>query len=646
MRPLKQEQLEALLASLQEVDEYVFLDSGRSDEENRSSLLFLHPRQRLECFPGDDPELFLAGMQAVLDQGQYLAGWMSYEFGYLLEPGLFSLLPAGETESTPLASFGVFSKPLVFDHQSGKNDFPVSSPSGPGLPDFQIEGLRSSQSRDSYLQAIHRIKEYIAAGDTYQVNYTLKLLFDFSGSPEALYQTLRRNQSVSYGALMRLGEEHILSLSPELFFRTEAHSIVVRPMKGTMKRGRYLAEDQALCQTLQKDIKNRSENVMIVDLLRNDLGRLMRVLGDEKVVTRSLFDVERYESLLQMTSTIFAETRNNVLAKVPLCDLFRALFPCGSVTGAPKIRTMEIIRELEEGARGVYTGAIGYLAPTGKAVFNVPIRTIRLAQGKGEMGIGSGIVHDSDPEQEWEECLLKGHFLTRPVPEFHLIETLLYEPGQGYWLLGEHLQRLEESAVFFCFNYDSEELLACLNRLSDKLGDQCSRIRLTLTKDGNVQTTCQPCDPPCNRSLPDKLAKTHNDLPCISLSEERVDSTSPWYFHKTSRRDLFQEEFARAQQQGFFDVWFLNEQEELTEGCISNLILCLDGKFFTPPVSSGLLAGTLRQKLLSGKQPQLREKVLTRKDLSQAEALFCCNSVRGVVQVRLQDEEESCLGRE
>lgn len=646
MRPLKQEQLEALLASLQEKDEYVFLDSCRSDEENDSSLLFLHPRQRLECFPGDDPASFFARMQAVLDQGQYLAGWMSYEFAYLLEPKLFPLLPVKGTTTAPLASFGVFSEPLIFDHQKGANTLQAPFPYGKSLPGFQIERLRPSQSRDSYLTAIQRIKEYIAAGDTYQVNYTLKLLFDFSGSPEALYQTLRRNQSVSYGALMRLGEEHILSLSPELFFRTEAHSIVVRPMKGTMKRGRFLAEDQAISRTLQQDIKNRSENVMIVDLLRNDLGRLMRELGDEKVLTRSLFDVERYESLLQMTSTIFAETRNNVLAKVPLSDLFRALFPCGSVTGAPKIRTMEIIRELEEGARGVYTGAIGYLAPTGKAVFNVPIRTIRLAQGKGEMGIGSGIVHDSDPEQEWEECLLKGHFLTRPVPEFHLIETLLWEPDQGYWLLDEHLQRLEESALFFCFHYDREELLACLNRISDKFGEQCTRVRLTLAKDGTVQTTSQPCDPPCNRSLPDKPVKTHDDLPCISLSEKRVDSTSPWYFHKTSRRDLFEEEFSRAQQLGLFDICFINEQEDLTEGCISNLILYLDGQFFTPPVSSGLLAGTLRQKLLSGKQPQLREKVLTRNDLSRAEALFCCNSVRGVVQVRLQREKERFPGRE
>ncbi|MBU1455127.1 MAG: aminodeoxychorismate synthase component I [Proteobacteria bacterium] len=637
MRPLKQEQLEALLTFLQGVDEYVFLDTVRSDEENDRSLLFVHPQQRLECFSGDDPGTFFAKMQTVLDQGQYLAGWMSYEFGYLLEPDLFSLLSQNDTGLRPLASFGVFSEPLTFDHQTGSNQLPVFSSSGSNLPDFQIEGLLPGQSRSSYLEAVCRIKEYIAAGDTYQVNYTLKLLFDFSGSAETLYHTLRRNQSVAYSALLRLGTEQILSLSPELFFRAESDSIVVRPMKGTMKRGRYMEEDKMLGRTLQTDIKNRSENVMIVDLLRNDLGRLMRKLGDKKVVTKSLFDVERYESLLQMTSTIFAETGENVLASVSLFDLFRALFPCGSVTGAPKIRTMEIIRELEKGTRGVYTGAIGYLSPAGKAVFNVPIRTIRLAHGKGEMGIGSGIVHDSDPEQEWEECLLKGHFLTQPLPEFYLIETMLWEAGQGYWLLAEHLERLEESAVFFCFSYDRREILACLKKLSEEFIDRCVRLRLTLFKDGTVQTTYQPCEPPCHRSLPESWQEVHNGLPCISLSGKKVNSSSLWYFHKTSRRDLFQEEFAKAQRLGLFDVCFLNENAELTEGCISNLILSLDGKFVTPPVSSGLLAGTMRKNLLKQKQTRLREKVLTREDLCRADGLFCCNSVRGVVQVRLAD---------
>jgi para-aminobenzoate synthetase / 4-amino-4-deoxychorismate lyase len=638
MRPLNQKQLDSLLGALQGGNEYVFLDTARCDAENKYSFLFLEPQDRLEFFSGDDPQAFVASMEKVLAEGLYLAGWMSYEFGYLLEPKIAGLMPLQGQDNTLLASFGVFSEPFKFNHETGNTSFPIHD-SAPELPEFCVENLQVSQEKESYLDAIHRIKEYIAAGDTYQVNYTLKLLFDFSGSPEAFYRSLRRNQSVAYGAMMHLGAEHILSLSPELFFRVDQDSILVRPMKGTMKRGRDWREDQDLCELLRNDTKNRSENVMIVDLLRNDLARLTHQFGDAKVHTRSLFDVERYESVLQMTSTIDAETDGSVFTKTGMLDVLKALYPCGSVTGAPKIRTMEIIRELEKSPRGVYTGAIGYFSPDGSAAFNVPIRTIRLAGGKGEMGIGSGIVNDSDPEQEWQECLLKAHFLTRPVPEFVLIETLLWEPGKGYWLLEEHLERLRQSAQYFSFNLSGEEIAASLHSLETKkeFNGHCCRVRLTLAKDGTVETTFQPCDAPPGRSLPQQPPATHDALPCITLSEQKIDSSSPWFFHKTSKRDLFQEEFERAQKHSLFDVVFLNDRQELTEGCISNLILFLDGEYYTPPVSSGLLAGTMRRKLLSEKSFNLQEKALTCEDLHRAKALFCCNSVRGVVQVRLTE---------
>lgn len=633
MIPLSQKQLHSLLSSLQDEDDYIFFDSSRSDGENCTSLLFLHPNKRLECFPGDDPELFLLQMQAALDQGHYLAGWMGYEFAYLLEPDLFPLSADQKNSDTPLASFAVFSEPFSFDHRTGENSFPHYIAEDE-LPDFQVTDLVPSHSREKYLKALHKIKEYIAAGDTYQVNYTLKLLFQFSGSPEAFYQTLRCNQSVAYGALLHLGGEHILSFSPELFFRVTDDSIAVRPMKGTMKRGRYMEEDEAFCQALSADSKNRSENVMIVDLLRNDLGHLMRTVGDAKVVTDSLFDVERYESLLQMTSSIHAKTESSLLNTVPFSTLFRTLFPCGSVTGAPKIRTMEIIRELEKGPRGVYTGAIGYFAPEGKAVFNVPIRTIRLTDGRGEMGIGSGIVYDSDPVQEWNECLLKGHFLTRPVSDFYLIETLLYESGKGYWLLVEHLNRLRESAKFFCFNYDEDRIQNTLKRVSGGFADGCTRLRLTLNKDGSIKTDFQSCEQPKMFSLPIKPGKPNGQLPTIRLSEKQVDSSSSWYFHKTSKRDLFQNEYAKSQQEKLFDICFLNERKELTEGCITNIVLYLDGEYVTPSVSSGLLAGTMRQKLLFD-EVAIKERIVTSKDLLRAEAVFCCNSIRGIQQVRI-----------
>jgi para-aminobenzoate synthetase / 4-amino-4-deoxychorismate lyase len=634
MKLLKQMQLDALLSFLADKDDYVFLDTARSDQENRQSFLFLEPEERLVCKWGDDPALFAAKLENVLAGGYYLAGWVAYEFGYLLEGKFASSLRYPTETDQPLASFGVYSQPLLFDHETGNNSLPGEYPTQ-ALPDFHVQNLRPSQEKESYLEALTRIKEYIAAGDTYQVNYTLKLLFDFAGSAEGLYRELRRNQSVAYGALMRSGQEYILSLSPELFFRVGTDSIMVRPMKGTMKRGRYLEEDRGFCRALNADPKNRSENVMIVDLLRNDLGRLIHQFGEEQVITKSLFDVERYESVLQMTSTVFAKTGGDIFSKVPLNDFFRALFPCGSVTGAPKIRTMEIINELEESPRGVYTGAIGYLSPLGTAVFNVPIRTIRLADGKGEMGIGSGIIHDSDPEEEWNECLLKSRFLASHLSEFLLIETLLWEPEKGYWLLGEHLERLEESATYFSFHFDRQEVLDTLKQLEEKFNGEHMRVRLTLAKDGCLETTVQACDPPSLRALPDIPLKEENGLPIISLSENRVDSSSPWFFHKTTQRSLFQKEFAVAQEQGLFDICFVNECDELTEGCISNLILFLDGKYYTPPVSSGLLNGTLRKRLLADNPSRLFEKTLSPEDLNRAGALFCCNGVRGLVQVRL-----------
>ena len=622
--------------SLQREEDYVFLDTSRSDEKNRCSLLFMRPLKRLECFQGDDPEQFFAQLQALLAEGSYLAGWMAYEFSSLLDPERFSRLSKLENSLTPLASFGVYEKPFFFDHQTGETDFPFSAGTD-STAEFTVSNLSLSEEKEDYLQAIARIKEYIAAGDTYQVNYTLKLLFDFSGSVEALYRTLRYNQSVAYGALMRNGGQYICSFSPELFFAVDGETVQVRPMKGTMKRWMTLKEDQARAVALARDMKNRSENVMIVDLLRNDLGHLMHSLGDEAVVTDSLFDVERYESLLQMTSSIHAAGKGNVLDRVSLRELFFALFPCGSVTGAPKIRTMEIIAELETHRRGIYTGAVGYFSPKGESIFNVPIRTLCLQDGKGIMGIGSGIVYDSDPEREWDECLLKGRFLTHPVAPFYLMETLLFEQGTGYWLLDRHLQRLRESAEFFCFYYDEDKVSADLERLSRTFPAGATRLRLVLYKDGIIETAFQPCVLPLLRELPEWAVSPVEALPKVTLSKSRVDSSSVWQYHKTSKRDLFSREFERAQQESLFDVLFLNERCELSEGCISNVILFLAGQYVTPAVKSGLLAGTMRQHLLES-SVALQEQVVYRDDLLRADALYCCNSVRGLVRVQLVAE--------
>ena len=635
MNVLSDLDLDQLLMFLAGREQFVFLDTAKPDSDNATSLLFLGPVSRLQCRSGDDIQLFLAQVESCLAAGYYVAGWFSYEFGYLLEEKLKGLLCREGDSSLLLADLGIFTEPLFFDHCSGKTNFPsLCQSAGTSLAcGCQVKNIRPGQDRAAYLLALQVIQQYIVAGDTYQVNYTLKLLFDFCGSPEVLYKTLRRNQSVAYGAYLRLGEQRLLSFSPELFFRKDTDGLTVRPMKGTMKRGRFPEEDREQADHLRNDEKNRSENVMIVDLLRNDLGRLMHDLDDGPVRTRSLFDVERYETLLQMTSTVIAGGEHGRLASLSLLRLFQALFPCGSVTGAPKIRTMEIINELEPGRRGVYTGAIGYLAPSGTAVFNVPIRTVTLGGGRGEMGIGSGIVADSVPEQEWQECLLKGRFLTSSVPSFQLIETLLWEPGAGYWLLEDHLARLCASADYFLFCCDPGMIEHALHQESRLFASVPMRVRLTLSKDGAVAIGSQPCVLPAARRLPRDPDLQRTDLPRIDLARVATDSSSPWVFHKTTRREVYDHELQRVREKGFVDCCFLNERNELTEGCISNIILYRQGNYATPFLHCGLLAGIMRKQLLADKLVPLREEVLTLEDLRQADALFLCNSVRGVVQV-------------
>jgi para-aminobenzoate synthetase / 4-amino-4-deoxychorismate lyase len=637
MKAITNTTLMRLLDVLSGYEQFVFLDTAKPDAENTTSMLFLDPVHRLQYRQGDDIEGFFNKAKLLQNDGYFLAGWMSYELGYMMESILQDLLCRPGDKGALLADLGIFQKRYTFDHRSGETDFPKMKENNSTHSFSSVTNVTLSQNREDYLQATRRILDYISAGDTYQVNYTLKLLFQFSGSAEHLYRELRRNQSVSYGAYIRWGDERILSFSPELFFRRGHDYVDVRPMKGTMKRGKTLAEDKENCRFLADDIKNRSENVMIVDLLRNDLGRLIHCTDNGDVSVRSLFDVEVYETLLQMTSTIRARTAAESLARISLSDFFRTLFPCGSVTGAPKIRTMQIINELEKDRRGVYTGAIGYMAPTGEAMFNVPIRTVVLRRDHGEMGIGSGIVHDSDPDQEWQECLLKGWFLTRPASDFQLIETFLHHPKDGYRLLEEHLQRLMASASYFLFSCDSDMIRDRLLDESRKFKGRCMRVRLTLAKDGTSVISSVPCDEPANYRLPEKPSLRIAELPPISFSVIRTDAQSSWFYHKTTRRDLYDREFAAAREKGLFDVCFCNTNGEVTEGCITNIISYKNGLYFTPPVPCGLLAGVMRGQLLQDRERLLVERVMTIEDIRAADALFLCNSVRGVVQVRLME---------
>jgi len=629
--------LENLLGFLHDVKEFVFLDTSRPDNENIKSFLFIDPIDRMVCRVGDNLEEYLGELQLYLERGYYLAGWAGYEFGAILEGKIDIKGRTCSNSGGIIADFGVFKKPLKFNHQTGENSLPQYQGLVADSDVYAITDLRSNMDKEEFLKALERVREYIAAGDTYQVNYTMKLLFDFHGCPEKLYLDLRRNQSVAYGAYIRKGDERMLSFSPELFFRKNRSGITVRPMKGTAIRGRNGTEERAYSKQLQNDIKNRSENVMIVDLLRNDLARLMHGHGQSTVAVDSLFDIESYESLLQMTSTISARGSAAGMGDIDLVDLFRALFPCGSITGAPKIRTMEIIDELEKEQRGVYTGAIGYLGPGGTAVFNVPIRTVLLHGNSGEMGIGAGITHDSDPQEEWEETLLKGRFLTHAQPDFTLFETILWHPDNGYWLLDSHLKRLKASSRFFKFSFDIGLIRQRLREEELSFSNGNNRVRLMLKKDGRVSLATMSCDPPAVTTLPpDPLTEKIYEMPLVDFSERNTETDSPWCFHKTTVRKMYDEEYENARQQGLFDLLFCNGAGQVTEGCISNIIIYYQGSYLTPPVECGLLAGVMRDKLLGERSVVLVEEIFTKEMIKSADALFVCNSVRGVTRVRLR----------
>ena len=625
--PLTDETLTRIMAMAAAEEECVFLETSRITAEESRSYFFHNPVAHLACYAHDDPALFFQQAENFLTEGLYLAGWFGYEFGYLLEPSLARHIHPDSKK--PLARLGVFRQPLIFAHDSGESHIPPwpDPPSEQTAQDYRLTSLHPNLTQTDYTAALAKIKAYIESGDTYQVNFTLKLLFDFEGSPEALYQTLRRNQSVSFGAYLRNGDQRILSFSPELFFKRTGEQCLVRPMKGTIQRGPYPAEDARLMDFLQGDEKNRSENVMIVDLLRNDLGR---ICTPGTVAAQSLFDIETYETLHQMTSTITGHLP--VTTKIE--TLFRALFPCGSVTGAPKIRTMEIIHELESGPRGVYTGAIGFIAPSGEATFNVPIRTIELNGSKGAMGIGSGIIHESDPEQEWRECLLKGCFLSDPAPPFSLIETLLWQPDSGYWLLSEHLERLAASAAYFRYLFSKKELMALLDRQALDFTVSPIRVRLTLTKSGRMELDVTPCPAPAAVTWPiPQIAQA--ELPQVIFSDQATDPGSHWLFHKTTLRKMYDTERRRALAAGLYEVLFANARGEVTEGSITTIFIKQQGALLTPPMECGLLPGVFRRHLLEHPALPVREAILTRRDIERAEALFVGNSVRGLVQVRL-----------
>ena len=599
-----------------------------------SALAFERPSKVLVAEDIDGVLPVLREVDAALAAGGWVAGYLAYEAAAAFDPALVTLArtlggsPAGDLDRPPLAAFGVFGRPRREPLAPALGRRRAASPEPP-------TPLLWAPSMDAQTHAaqVAAVRDAIARGDTYQVNLTWRLRAPFAGSAEDLFARLLAAQPVPHAAFLDLGDHVFCSASPELFFRRRGPLIVCRPMKGTAPRGRHPDEDAARAAALAASPKERAENLMIVDMVRNDLGRVARA---GSVAVRDLFRCERYATLWQLTSTVTAES------EAPLSAVLGALFPSASVTGAPKARTMALIAELEGEPRGIYTGTIGWAGPGGRARFNVAIRTVWIDRRRGvaEYGTGGGITWDSDPAAELAESRLKAGVLVPPRADFELLETMRWSPVRGYVRLEGHLARLARSARYFAFRRDGRERSA-LDELARTLPPVMHRVRLLLARDGAVRVEAEPLHgataaPPARleaEPLPPSrtAARTPRRRWRVGLAPSPVDSSDPLLFHKSTRRDLY--DAARASLPDCDDALLWNERGELTESTRANLVVALDGELVTPPLDCGLLPGILRERLLA--RGRIVERVLRIEDLASASGLWLISSLRGWIPAEL-----------
>ena len=573
----------------------VILDDARSER----LLCFTQPLAIVCATTASEVASVLGEIEAALAHGRHVAGYFSYELGYLLEPHLRALLPSHR--HVPLMWFGIFGAVRECDPQVLQEHISGRAYAGP---------LRHEWNLRDYSARFRRVHGFIEAGDIYQANLSFRSRFNVLGDPLALYAQLRKQAAAAHCAYIDDGKRQILSLSPELFFSISANGrVVAKPMKGTAQRGETPAADAAARAHLRASDKERAENLMIVDLLRNDIGRIAEI---GSVTVDELFAVEIYPTVHQMVSTVSAQLKPGMGPP----DIVRALFPCGSVTGAPKIRAMEIIAELEASPRGVYCGAIGHFAPDGSASFNVAIRTLTLAGGQGELGIGGAVVHDSRSEAEYAECLLKARYFESVRQPIELIETMRWSPAEGFVRLQRHLARMAASASTFGIAFDRS---AAVRVLSEAIADghEALRVRLVLSEAGEFACTVLP--------LPVEKAQWR-----FMISSERVQSADVFLRHKTSRRELFEAEHRSAVARGYDEAIFLNERGEITEGSRTNVFARIDGELVTPSVECGLLNGCLRQEMVD--ERKFRGSVLVPRDLEIADEVWLGNSARGLIR--------------
>jgi para-aminobenzoate synthetase/4-amino-4-deoxychorismate lyase len=560
------------------------------------------PAGVLEAMRPDEVVPTLAAAEGAAARGLWVAGFVTYEAAPGLDPSLVvrAREPGDPFSRLPLAWFAMFQQ---------RQETVLPSPRDDEAP--ASDAWVPSIGRERYDDAIARIREHIAAGDTYQVNHTLRLRSTVRGDERGLYRDLCFAQRGAHAAYVNAGRYRILSASPELFFRLDGDRLTTRPMKGTAPRGRFLAEDEAIRERLTASVKDRAENAMIVDLLRNDLGRISRT---GSVGWTKTFEPERFETVWQLTSTVSSELEPGT----GLADVFRALFPSGSITGAPKVRTMGLIAELEDSPRGVYCGAVGFLAPANagspSASFNVAIRTVVVDAEThvAEYGVGGGITYDSSAAGEFDETVAKARVLVARRPPFELLESMRRDPGEPIHGLEHHVERLRSSAAYFGFAFDETDVRAVM-ATAGAGSDRPVKIRMRLARGGKIEMSSAPLD----RGAPEPVRLALDDVP--------MDPTDVFLFHKTTRRRLYED--ARTRHPDADDTLLVNTRGEITETSVANVAAKTDGRWWTPPLDAGLLPGIERAALLA--DGTIAERAIGVAQAKEAEGLAVFSSVRG-----------------
>jgi para-aminobenzoate synthetase / 4-amino-4-deoxychorismate lyase len=571
-----------------------------------TARLYHDPKAIIRCESADGVEAAFRAIEDGLADGLHAAGLFSYELGYALERKLADLMP-GERDA-PLIWMGLFRPPSIIAGADLDAAFAALPPPPP------VTDLEDAHDRASHVAKVAEILRLIEAGDVYQVNLTFPIRFRYAGDALGLYAALRARQPVAHGGVVALDDMTVLSVSPELWVEFASGRATTRPMKGTCARGADAPSDQAARERLAADPKQQAENLMIVDLLRNDLARVSR---PGTVSVPELFTVETYPSFHALTSTITSELD----PATSLRDRVAALFPCGSIVGAPKIRAAEIIRTLEASSRGVYSGGLGAISPGGDMAFNVAIRTAVLRpDGTGRYGVGGGIVTDSEPEAEYEEARLKARVLTGLAQDYGLIETFRWSPALGFVRPGRHLARMAASARVLGFVFDPDGAARALAALAATWSaDDDRRVRLELARDGGIQITSAP-------------VVTLAGVLVVGLAAARLDPGDPFLRHKTTRRDIYDRAFETAAAQGLDEVLFLNSHGLVAEASRNSVFVEMDGRLVTPPLSAGLLPGVLRAELIESGRAGEGEISL---DRLAAAPFVLGNSLHGLRPARL-----------